>query len=185
MKLSTFSTGPESLDRHRNLKQCVTTAIIIIIMPSDSPQHYGYILSSSRAIGDAVPAFDPYALARPNNAPFASGTPQPPGSNRTTQRLPKTKPDTRTLTKSISSPHLRGPIMSESELDKKRNKLGYQRISIACGKRHAHSSCRAPTTLYACRPSTRPHTHTHTFHPVRPSVIASPSLTLASSLPSS
>lgn len=24
--------------------------------------------------------------------------------------------------------------MSESELDKKRNKLGYQRISIACGK---------------------------------------------------
>lgn len=102
-------------------------------MPPDSPQHYGYILSSSRAIGDAVPAFDHYALARPNNAaPFASGTPQPPGSNRTTQRLPKTKPDNRPLTKSISSPHLRAPIMSESELDKKRNKLGYQRISIAC-----------------------------------------------------
>lgn len=43
----------------------------------------------------------------------------------------------RPLPKSISTPHLKGRVMSDSEADKKRNKLGYQRISIACGEHMA------------------------------------------------
>lgn len=38
------------------------------------------------------------------------------------------------LSKLISTPPLRQSVMSDSDLDRKRNKLGYQRISIACGK---------------------------------------------------
>lgn len=38
------------------------------------------------------------------------------------------------LPKSVSTPPPRASAMSDSEQDKKRNKLGYQRISIACGK---------------------------------------------------
>jgi hypothetical protein len=48
------------------------------------------------------------------------------------QKSSKSKPP-RQLFKSLSTPHLRGRLtMSEAELAK-RNKLGYQRISIACG----------------------------------------------------
>lgn len=36
--------------------------------------------------------------------------------------------------RSVSTPPLPLSTMSDSEQDKKRNKLGYQRISIACGK---------------------------------------------------
>ncbi|KAH9819757.1 GAL4-like Zn(II)2Cys6 (or C6 zinc) binuclear cluster DNA-binding domain [Teratosphaeria destructans] len=50
------------------------------------------------------------------------------------RRLSKMKPG-KHLPRSKSTPHLRDKfnIMSDSDADKKRNKLGYQRISIACG----------------------------------------------------
>ena len=47
------------------------------------------------------------------------------------QRSSKMKPG-KQISRSTSSPQMREGPMSEE--DKKRNKLGYQRISIACGK---------------------------------------------------
>lgn len=43
--------------------------------------------------------------------------------------------------RSISTPQMQRPAMSDSDIDKKRNKLGYQRISIACGKSHVPVPC--------------------------------------------
>lgn len=54
------------------------------------------------------------------------------GSSVKKRRVSKAKTG-RAPPRSMSTPQLRGPVMSESDLDKKRNKLGYQRISIACG----------------------------------------------------
>ncbi|KXT04311.1 hypothetical protein AC578_7925 [Pseudocercospora eumusae] len=65
------------------------------------------------------------------SAPFASGAPPAPGAYRKKQKPPKTKSG-KQLSASFSTPSPRGHIMSDSDLDKKRNKLGYQRISIAC-----------------------------------------------------
>jgi hypothetical protein len=68
------------------------------------------------------------------------------------RRLSKVKTG-KSLARSISTPQLRGSVMSDSDADKKRNKLGYQRISIACGTlmihvcldpiwlRHWHAPC--------------------------------------------
>lgn len=57
------------------------------------------------------------------------------------------------LSRPVSSPTLHAARMSDSEADKKRNKLGYQRISIACGKHHCLPSraadCLSQTT--SCR----------------------------------
>ncbi|CAK1354578.1 hypothetical protein CB0940_01583 [Cercospora beticola] len=100
-------------------------------MASDLPQH-GSAQSDPRREGNAVAAPPEYHSQTHANVSFATGTPQPPGLlNRKKQRSSKTKTD-KIVTKSISTPHLRDNIMSESEADKKRNKLGYQRISIAC-----------------------------------------------------
>lgn len=41
------------------------------------------------------------------------------------------------LSRAASTPSFRASAMSDSEQDKKRNKLGYQRISIACGEKFA------------------------------------------------
>jgi hypothetical protein len=62
------------------------------------------------------------------------GTASLPSANfiKSSQRLVRPKTG-KFLFKSQSTPHLRGRhMMSDSELAK-RNKLGYQRISIACG----------------------------------------------------
>lgn len=69
---------------------------------------------------------DPYSMQQgPQKiSPLASS-----GKKR---RLSKPKTG-KSLARSISTPQLRGNVMSDSEADKKRNKLGYQRISIACG----------------------------------------------------
>ena len=58
------------------------------------------------------------------------------GSSVKKRRLSKPKAG-RSLARSISTPQLRGNVMSDSDADKKRNKLGYQRISIACGMSNA------------------------------------------------
>lgn len=56
-------------------------------------------------------------------------TPAPPGPGSKKRKAYKVSKPSR----SLSTPHVRGVIMSDAESDKKRNKLGYQRISIACG----------------------------------------------------
>lgn len=67
-------------------------------------------------------------------APSAPGAPPPTASSRKKLKSSKTKPGKQLLSASSSTSSLRGYIMSDSDLDKKRNKLGYQRISIACGE---------------------------------------------------
>lgn len=53
--------------------------------------------------------------------------------------------------RSVSTPPLRQNTMSDSEQDKKRNKLGYQRISIACGK-NLDTPTRVRHPFYASNP---------------------------------
>lgn len=57
------------------------------------------------------------------------------GSSGKKRKSLKMRSDKR-IPRSSSTPQMREQdhTMSESELDKKRNKLGYQRISIACGE---------------------------------------------------
>ncbi|KAM3415660.1 hypothetical protein BST61_g9179 [Cercospora zeina] len=98
-------------------------------MASDLPHRSAPF--GSRREGNAVPVSPEYHSRAHVNVSFASGTPQPLGLNRKQRRLSKAKTD-KIVTKSISTPHLRDTTMSESDADKKRNKLGYQRISIAC-----------------------------------------------------
>lgn len=67
------------------------------------------------------------------NVPLASGqfsTSVPNTKKRRTSRIKNTKQ----LSRSTSNPQIHDVMLSDSEIDKKRNKLGYQRISIACGK---------------------------------------------------
>lgn len=65
------------------------------------------------------------------NVPLASGqfsTSVPNTKKRRTSRIKNTKQ----LSRSTSNPQIHDVMLSDSEIDKKRNKLGYQRISIAC-----------------------------------------------------
>lgn len=83
----------------------------------------------------AVSSADDAASAATNSA-YASSVseaplPSPTGSNRQKRRSSKIKAG-KQISRSSSTPHMREPLMSDSEADKKRNKLGYQRISIAC-----------------------------------------------------
>lgn len=50
------------------------------------------------------------------------------------KRKPSKSKGAKQLSRSVTTPQMGGVSMSDSESDKKRNKLGYQRISIACGK---------------------------------------------------
>ncbi|EMC94520.1 hypothetical protein BAUCODRAFT_149659 [Baudoinia panamericana UAMH 10762] len=58
--------------------------------------------------------------------------PSPPSPATGKKRRPSKYKPPRQLSRSASTPQLREAAMSDLELDKKRNKLGYQRISIAC-----------------------------------------------------
>lgn len=92
------------------------------------------------------------------NAPFAQEAPPSKGSK--SKRL-KPAASGRQLIKSLSTPQLRGPsTMSDS--DKNRNRLGYQRTTIACGE------CNQPSWPYSL---------THAIRPVRGKASA-PLLTL-------
>ncbi|CAK4033816.1 hypothetical protein DOTSEDRAFT_68103, partial [Lecanosticta acicola] len=104
--------------------------------PSSLPQHNKTPTAAIRTASNAIALPSAYLTSAPANAPSAPGPGAPlqgpfPGPNgKRPGRPSKTKPG-RHLLKSLSTPQLRGPIMSDSD-DKKRNKLGYQRISIAC-----------------------------------------------------
>ncbi|KAK5175054.1 uncharacterized protein LTR77_000191 [Saxophila tyrrhenica] len=74
--------------------------------------------------------------APPTSVPSGLRTKRPTRPSR--HKVSKvTKPPQR----SLSSPHLRGLTMSDSDADKKRNKLGYQRISIACDPHGRCQNC--------------------------------------------
>ncbi|KXT18880.1 hypothetical protein AC579_3571 [Pseudocercospora musae] len=116
-------------------------------MPSRRPQHgtqHGSQHGSQHATSTPTPPAQLTLDRGIASAPFASGTTPPPPSppppppspsaaatSRKKAKPPKTKPRQQP-SKSSSTPSLRAHIMSDSDLDKKRNKLGYQRISIAC-----------------------------------------------------
>ncbi|EGP87671.1 uncharacterized protein MYCGRDRAFT_93114 [Zymoseptoria tritici IPO323] len=90
------------------------------------------MLATSRTAADLKPLESKHAnLANASFPPESTLLPLP-AFAKTGQRPAKSKPS-KYLFKSQSTPHLRARnIMSESELQAKRNKLGYQRISIAC-----------------------------------------------------
>ncbi|KAI7373046.1 hypothetical protein KC328_g16855, partial [Hortaea werneckii] len=86
-----------------------------------------------------LPGYSGTTSAAPSGASVPSGTDailtsEPPSaslSNPKKRKPTKTKPS-KQLPRSVSTPQLVGlSAMSDTD-DKKRNKLGYQRISIAC-----------------------------------------------------
>lgn len=105
------------------------------------------MLATSRTAADLKPLESKHAnLANASFPPESTLLPLP-AFAKTGQRPAKSKPS-KYLFKSQSTPHLRARnIMSESELQAKRNKLGYQRISIACGM-----SLKVPDRTACCRP---------------------------------
>lgn len=107
--------------------------------------HQGYLPISTSA--DANPgsliSSDTAHLAG-TNAPAAEEAPQGPASRIQKRRTSKVHTG-KSLSRSTSTPHLKGAgNMSDSD-DKKRNKLGYQRISIACGE--CYCSCGPPRSV--------------------------------------
>ena len=101
---------------------------------------------------DAVPelsaAFDPTGASNVLPAPESPPTSAPSVSGSKRQKLSRSKITkvTKPVQRSLSTPHVRALIMSDSEADKKRNKLGYQRISIACGEyRSVPNTCSRPS----------------------------------------
>jgi hypothetical protein len=81
---------------------------------------------------------DPVATVSPN---FSVQSDQPPGPSGSETSVKKRKASRgklhSDLKRSQSSPHIRGLAMSETTIsptiDKRRNKLGYHRTSVACG----------------------------------------------------
>jgi len=82
--------------------------------------------------GNATRAPEPLPASAPNT------------KKRRTFRIKSTKQ----IPRSTSTPQLQEVVMSDSEIDKKRNKLGYQRISIACGKCVTARICESAAGLY-------------------------------------
>ena len=99
--------------------------------------HYGTSPSITNTTRDAVPSqgmgFDAAGAKHARSEQEAMPTLATSGPDLKKRRLSKHKSG-RLVPRAFSTSHLRGSVMSEAELDKKRNKLGYQRISIACGK---------------------------------------------------
>ena len=98
--------------------------------------HHESVPSTTRSTRDVLP--DASVTSNPAPASGVNSMQEGPqttssfGSSAKKRRVSKPKAG-RSLARSISTPQLRGHVMSESDADKKRNKLGYQRISIACG----------------------------------------------------
>ena len=84
-------------------------------------------VSVPSATSNSAPTSNAYSVQE------AASTTSAFGSSVKKRRHSKSKTG-KSLPRSLSTPHLRAPVMSDSDIDKKRNKLGYQRISIACGK---------------------------------------------------
>ena len=99
-------------------------------MAADLPQTAVSLSNVKPNLHAVSSARDGLKLVRAAHAPSALG-PSPAGITKR-RKQPKPKPG-RQLVRSLSTPQLQPPSMPESD-DKKRNKLGYQRISIACGK---------------------------------------------------
>lgn len=101
-------------------------------------QHHDPLLSTTKATRDVLPD----ASVTSNSVLETSGALSMQKSSQATstlgstakKRRPSKVKTGRSLARSVSTPQLRGHVMSDIDADKKRNKLGYQRISIACGK---------------------------------------------------
>ncbi|KAK0257734.1 hypothetical protein LTR91_006276 [Friedmanniomyces endolithicus] len=92
-------------------------------------------------------------LGRPSHAEqssAASSTSDAPFLSHAASGVKKRKPTKfksgKELSRSFSTPQLRDGAMSDSDSDKKRNKLGYQRISIACVDQQAAMEGRPETS---------------------------------------
>lgn len=102
---------------------------------SYDPSHQSISPSFAGTNSDAVSA----ASVSTNSirAGVPSGSERPAQASASKKRRSSKMKPSKQLPRSASTPQMRDIIMSEE--DKKRNKLGYQRISIACGK--SLSSC--------------------------------------------
>jgi len=87
------------------------------------------------------------ATASPNFSIQSDQTPGPQGSETSVKKrkTSKVKPHS-DLKRSQSTPHIRGLAMAETPaisptIDKRRNKLGYHRTSVACGRPQSSSLC--------------------------------------------
>ena len=81
----------------------------------------------SSAQPDSTGANDAYFV---HEAPPSSARSESNGKRRKSSKVRAGRSSSR----SSSTQQIRRPVMSESDIDKKRNKLGYQRTSIACGE---------------------------------------------------
>lgn len=106
---------------------------------SYDPSHRTTLPSFTGTTSDAVsPALGTTNPTRAN----VSSAPEPTlaSTPNNKKRRSSKKKNNKQLSRSASTPQMRDEVMSDSDIEKKRNKLGYQRISIACGKL---TSCRA------------------------------------------
>lgn len=84
---------------------------------------------------------DPVATESPNFSVQSDQTLGPPGSDVPVKKRKASKGKLPSdLKRSQSTPHIRGLAMSDTSaisptIDKRRNKLGYHRTSVACGTR--------------------------------------------------
>ncbi|KAK3113270.1 hypothetical protein LTR53_009608 [Teratosphaeriaceae sp. CCFEE 6253] len=72
---------------------------------------------------------------------LSSAPRQLPTANSAKRRKPSRARGSKPLSKSHPTPEARDAAMSDSDSDKKRNKLGYQRISIACANNDSQQRC--------------------------------------------
>lgn len=98
---------------------------------SQDSHHHTTIPSFIEATNNAVSALHRTSMLSGASLQFGSDTSHTSTSHGKKRRHSKMKA-AKQLARSVSTPQIRDQIMSDSDIDKKRNKLGYQRISIAC-----------------------------------------------------
>ncbi|KJX99704.1 hypothetical protein TI39_contig353g00019 [Zymoseptoria brevis] len=114
------------------LSCCKTRVMLSTVPPHTTAASDLTMLATSHTATDLKPLESKHANLASASFPPGSTLLPLPAVTKTGQRPAKSKPG-KHLFKSQFTPHLRARnIMSEPELQAKRNKLGYQRISIAC-----------------------------------------------------
>ena len=102
---------------------------------SNRLSHNHYLPSTTAFIREEPPSLN--ATSQDDISRAASSKSEAPLHSPTTTGTKKRRSRSKgrkQISRSFSTPQLRDAAMSDSDSDKKRNKLGYQRISIACGK---------------------------------------------------
>ncbi|KAJ8610719.1 hypothetical protein MRB53_038361 [Persea americana] len=93
--------------------------------------HHDIFPLVSTSFNDALSTTDASLDFQRSDASYLPLAPPHPETRNRKRRLSRAKAG-QPLSRSFSTPTLQGHLMPDSDLDKKRNKLGYQRISIAC-----------------------------------------------------